>query len=333
MWKDDYLLDLKKLRLLLQNKDIKQFKIDFTTYLNDIVNIGPYDKTVWKPDWRDTVYSFGQDLKSDATDALNIIKSLPANKRKNEVIEFIYSEILWNFFDNKDGYVKKEICRLINIYPTNPEFHHTYSHILQGKGDFYEALKEAKHAALQEKDNDTFCITYTGKMKSYFEDLVSQNKLELAETFLNDEKKDYRVLARAQQNLHLRINCLNAISSLEDRLRDHKLIAKQIVFFKDRIDKVVNTEQRKLIEVLGLFAGILGFILTNISIGLSQLKVKDMITLMFGMAIVLMIFVITISYLFSHKENHKPFLSFLKQRKFYSILILFIILVILYQKY
>ena len=273
------------------------------------------------------MYDFGKLFTDDASWVLLLIEQEMDSRGEYEALNFIHSEIIWNYFDNKNDYVKDQIKELIKKYPTNPEFHHAYSHILECNGSFEIAVSEAKHCLSQEKGNYIFLYTYVEKVKKYFDNLLNKENLEDATRLLEKEEEYYKTITPFQKDFVVRINNDTMFSSLKDRLKDHVTIASRIKHFSQEMERKINIEQKRLIEVLGLFSAILGFILTNIAIGISNLNLKDMMVLMISMATTLVIFAIAISYLFGRGDRSMKFWVFLEHRKFWALVILFAILI------
>lgn len=332
MWKDEYLSNLNIVIDFISKGDIDNAKIKLADYLIELRNIGGYEKNIWRVNWRLRLYEFGKLFTDDASWIFPLIEEEIRIRGSYEALDFLHSEIMWNFFDNKNDCVKDEIKSFIKKYKSNPEFHHSYSHILEYNKNYELAVSESKHALSQEKDNYIFLYTYTDKVKKYFDHLINNGKLDEATNLLEIEEKYYQLISPNQKDFIVKLNNTAAFSMLRDRLKDHITISKRVEYFSQEIDKKINFEQKKLIEVLGLFSAILGFILTNISIGISNLHLRDMMTLMISMAVTLIIFAITISYLFGRGNRSIKFWEFLKDRKFWAVILLCLILLLIFLK-
>ncbi|MDO8497056.1 MAG: hypothetical protein Q7S61_00735 [bacterium] len=327
MWQTSFLSDLNTIIDSIRNSGFSATENIFISYLSSLRSIGSYSKNIWNSEWRKKVYELGTLFEEDASRVLEIIRIEKANNGNFEALDFLYSEILWNFFEDKNTFVKDEIKRFIREYPGNPEFHHTYSHILEMNGNYKISILESQHALSQEKDNHDFIYTYTGKVKTYFEYLIDKNKIDDASDLLQNAKKYYESILPWQKSFVVRLNNTARLTSLEDRLSDHKTIQKQVINFSGLIDSKINREQRRLIEILGFFSAILAFILTNITIVFAaKFSVKDVLLVMFSMAILLLIFVISISYLFGRNTHNIGSLAFLRDGRFWSIILMLILL-------
>jgi hypothetical protein len=330
MWKDDYLNNLNSIIQSISSGDLALAKSQLAPYLIDLRGIGFYDKSIWKVNWKNKVYDFGRLFQDDAGWVIELINKEIEARGGCEVLDFLYSEIIWNFFDNKNDYVKDEIKTFIKKYPANPEFHHTYSHILEDNGNYEESVTEVKHALSQEKENYIFFYSYVRKVKSYFDNLINNGKLDDCSKLIKKENEYFKSILPSQKDFIVKLNNQISFSNLEDRLKDHISLGRRVEYFSQEIDRKMNIEQRKIIEVLGLFSAILGFILTNITIAINVLDLKDMLMLMFAMSIVLIIFAVTISYLFSKKDRNFKFWAFVGHRKFWTLVILLTVLLSLF---
>jgi len=121
----------------------------------------------------------------------------------------------------------------------------------------------------------------------------------------------------------------NHLFLLEQLIPAYKSINTKI----EKFNRKIEVQQWKLIEILGLFSAVLAFIITNIQIATINIGVIDIIKLMMGMACVLVIFAITISYLFSNTNDSTRqkdvFLSFPQSKKFIALCLVIIVLLIL----
>jgi tetratricopeptide (TPR) repeat protein len=304
----------------------------FDVYLKDICAISPqsFNLVLWSENWRRTVIEFGQLFeKKDAGPYLIKLQTYVQNPDSVcEIAAFIHSEIIWNYFERSGEYNKDIIKEYINKFPHNPEFHNTYGQFLLANNTYDKAVFE--HQRSLNIDNKSFHLIqcYFSAIKQGFEFYIERSKYDEAQKIIDDNIKFIRLKGINTIPLTGQ-EVMNRIFAMNDRIRDHKTIQQQIEYYKKEISNVVSIEQRRLIEVLGIFSAIIAFILANISIGLSSLNVREMLTLMTGMAIILLIFVISISYLFAPKLRYPPKLYFLKQPKFWTICILSILLAVL----
>jgi hypothetical protein len=117
----------------------------------------------------------------------------------------------------------------------------------------------------------------------------------------------------------------NIVVGLETRLEDNRIFHNKVKKAEENMEK----QQWKFIEIIGLFSAVIAFIITNIQIAsINNLSEISIIRLMFGMACVLLIFSIAISYLFSVKRN-KGFWSFFNDGKFLALVVLVLLLLII----
>jgi tetratricopeptide (TPR) repeat protein len=308
----------KIINLIKQDNDIDAL-VEFDIFLNFVGNMNSFSSERWDIDWRKKVYEFGILFKKKKTgvflDAVNKKLELVTEEKK-EALEFIASEIIWNFFDsfgNDVEYFLKCIKELIKKYPTNPEFHHSYSHCLRMNGNYEFSIAEAKIAYAIEPANLIFYKTCFVRHKDYFDFLLSKNKFDKAEKFL----EEIRFIVKENDFVFN-----NMLVSFKDRIDDHRNINKKIGDVDMQIAKALNGERKRTIEILGVFVAIIGFIFVNINIALQNLKIKEILLLMFSMALILIIFATSISYIFSIGAPDRKFFSFLTNKKFWVIIIL-----------
>ena len=329
-FKSEHLTELKKVgdKIKSDKISIKQDTLDdFKKYLKDIEDIGRYGEADWDLEWRKAVYAFGRIFKKrDASKVLDILNQAKNEyaKDKVEILEFIYSEIAWNFFDQNNEYISGLFRQLVKKYPGNPEFHHSYSQYLCDNGDFQLSINEAKLALKIEPDNVSFLGTAFNKGVFYVNFLIKKRKIDKAEEILKEVGKIIDGERDVEYN--------NALVSMQDRINDHRVIEEKIGDIGSMISAAINKERRKLIEILGIFVAILGFVFINVNIALKNLSTHDILLLMFGMAIVLSIFMIVVSYLFSpNNKKDNGFWGFLCERKFYSIIFLLVTLFLIFR--
>jgi tetratricopeptide (TPR) repeat protein len=319
-WKEKYLTDVNEVILLIDENKSDEALVKFLQYLSNL-KIGQYSSDTWKLEWRKAIYKLGKLFFSkDATQFIYVLKNHLIQEVSNkEEVEFIYSEILWNYFDAGTDYIGSTIKDLKNKYPTNPEFHHTYSHYLEKNGNFDVAINEAFLAYKIDQKNIEFKITYFNKCKHYFDVLLLKRDIEGA-------KKVLQLMRKVVPDPNIDHVFNNIIIGLSDRISDHELINQRINSIGEVAKEIVAKERGKLIEVLGFFSAILSFIFVNINIALSSLPFKQILLLMVGMALILGFFALLISILFSKTQD----LKWSKIYKDVRLILLAIIMLIFY---
>lgn len=149
--------------------------------------------------------------------------------------------------------------------------------------------------------------------------LSSKNKLEKAKQVL---KNMYELPLDPSRDFIFH----NIRISLSDRLNDHEIIDKRIEGINKIIHAAGERERKRLIEVLGIFTAILSFIFVNVNIALKSLAVQDTLTLMGGMALILVLFAIVMSLLFARKRD-----SLVQELRFWIIVTLVLCFFVLYR--
>lgn len=322
---NDIISDIKNGDLNGENGALNKFE----KYLLSLQEIGKYDKEDWNINLRKKIYEFGRVfLKKDGSrfiDMANkVLKIYPDDK--TEIIEFIYSEIIWNFFEIKNEYIGDFFKKLIKKYQNNPEFHHSYANLLRKNGCYVEASQEARLALKIEGDNNVFRTTTFNIEKAYFNLLIEKRKIDRAREIIEKMSGLIR-----EEDVHFN----NMLVIMNDRLNDHIIIDKKIGNINILVANAISKERRRIMEILGIFVAILGFVFTNINIALTNLGVRDILLLMLGMAIVLVDFMVAVSYLYpSTQNNSSHFLSFLGHKRFWALIISigFLCAIVLFKK-
>jgi len=319
-YKPEYLTNLNNVIQLVAQSKISEALADFENYFSGL-DIGPYSIMGWPPVWRREVYDFGRlfdkDHNNDAGQFIQKInEALEAKKFENgaEAIQFIRSEIIWNYFPLEEGYSSNILKSLIKQYPGNPEFRQSYSHFLESSGNYTLSVEESCLAFKIEPSNDDFYANCFNKCKHYFDVLLSKGKLKEADNMI---KKMQEIVKKRKD-----VAFNNVIVSLKDRLGDHKIISERIEGIKEIAKDAVEKERGRIIEIMGFFVAILGFVFININLATSSLEFKEILLLMLGMGIVLSFFATLISILFHEPEK------FIKDPRFWllaSLIITFII--------
>lgn len=312
-WNNKYLTDLEKIKKLLEENSVNA-AVEFSNYIKSI-DIGPYSKTTWNRSWIKAVYSFGEQFKNkDASDFINIINEyLKQKDLKNvEAVEFIFSEILWNWYEQSSEYISKLLKDLRKKYPTNPEFHNTYALYLWKHGNYSLSIDEFY---LAYKIDPIFESDYFNQCKKYLDILLEKGKINEAEIVLSKMRK---VIHNSEKQFVFN----NILISLADRIRDHKVINKRIENIGEIAHKVIEKERGRLIEIIGFFVAILGFVFININFAINALNFKETVLLMAGMAIILSSFAVIISILFSGIRNEFQPRYFYKDRRLVTLIIL-----------
>jgi tetratricopeptide (TPR) repeat protein len=295
----------------------------FSDYLTELcaVDDQSYSPKTWPIHWRKSVYSFGSIFtEQDAGPYLKETNQFLDDGGECEIAAFFSSEIIWNYYEEASEYNKTAIKSYIKLFPHNPEFHNNYGLFLAANHNFKKALDEHKVAIRLNDDNGDFIGNYTLAVKQYFEYLLSKNNPDKAEALIKDaidfvRGTKYSGIGKWEQ--------MSRLNSLRDRLNDFQIVLDSVSKFKGDIEAKIRGEQKRLIEVLGIFSAVIAFILTNIAIAMANLTVVEVLSLMFGMSLVLIIFAASISILFSPRRGrHNEYLPFLKDNRFWTILFL-----------
>ena len=185
-------------------------------------------------------------------------------------------------------------------------------------GNYDLSIDEASLSLKIEPNNHGFYLTCFNKCKHYFDVLILKGKTIQAESIIL--KMESIVKDKNDPTFN------NIIVSLKDRLNDHKVINERISGIAEISQKILEKERGRLIEIMGFFVAILGFVFININLAISSLKFKEILLLMTGMAIILAFFATLVSILFKNKITAKDFFSDIR----FWILIILIVIFIIY---
>ena len=299
----------------------------FILYLNAVSLLPTYSaESRWDKNWRSKVYNFGTLF----ADPLNVDPSkyfIALDKsgwENNEALAFIHSEMIWNFWSGNLPLIKDEFSELIKKFPANPEFYHTYGHYLVNKKDYENAIINYKKAA-QIEVADPFVNSLFQSSNEYFSLLIQNGKLDKADAHLTDIQKFFK-----RDDLKDNWVFNNILVAMRERLGDHKLISQRINGLNELIDKRVEGLRGHLINVVALFTSIIGYILIGTNMVISQHSIKESFLMMYGLGIVLVIFVIAVNYQFKSHSKGEKFWQFYEHRQFWAIISLIIILLFSY---
>ena len=322
MFKQEYLTNLVSIIDLIKKDENSEAILKFREYLEKL-EMGEYASAEWDKKWRARVYEFGRIFEEkNAAQFISVINEFlnKGDSQKNEAIQFIRSEIVWNYFTSDKTYAADILRGLIKKYPCNPEFHHSYSHFLENKENHSLSVEESFLAFKIESDNQTFYENAFNKCKNYFDRLLLKGKTEDAE----------KIIGKMREIVKLRkdIAFNNTIVVLKDRLADHIIINKRIKEIPEIAQKIVDKSQGKLIEIMGFLVAILGFAFISINLAISHLNFNEILLIMLGMGLILSFFATLISILFHankilYKDSRVWFLVIL--------IVLFIIFICKYQ--
>lgn len=297
----------------------------FEEYIQDIKSLGGFASGKWDPMWREKVCEFGELFRE--RNANRFIQILDEEVEGDcEVVDFIRSEIVTNYYHRESDIFPKYIKDLVEKYPLNPEFHNSYGNYLRIKDKLSESIVEYK-TALRIGGMDKSCRDncFNAEM-AYFNRLIEDDKIEEANLY-------FKKMSDFDQYKSPTLN--NMLVTLRHRLEDHKIINEKIKsidkIIEEKIDEMdksirekVEKERNRFIEILGVFAAFLGFVFTNVNIALSNLEPREVMFLMLEMAVVFLIFAISISYIFQQDRK-----EFYEENKFWVLVVLFLVILAL----
>jgi tetratricopeptide (TPR) repeat protein len=298
-----YKTNLNEIITLVKAKQItgeNQALAKFTSYINIIEDIGPFNTNEWKADWRKVVYEFGEEFKSTSPQLfLQIIdnKLSEEDTINKEAIEFIRSEIAINFLPDTE--CKKQLEKLIERFPLNPEFRHTLGHYYWNEKDGLKAIQQYKLAIKIDSTNNTFISSRFEMDQNYLNHLIGEGKFEIAHSHLTAlfNEQFYKPIDPHYHNAFVDFKC---------RLDDHSIFQKQLTSlaseFREKMHSELESERKRIIEVLGFFSAIVAFILATVSIGKS-FSFLETVYFILALGIILILFAVTLSILFNSSKK------------------------------
>lgn len=316
---------IKIITIKIEEKDKWAVKL-FDEYLDLVISIWWFhSENIWDINWRLAIYAFWEKFSSigwcDATLYLTCLSN--KNWQDNELLSFIYSEILWNFFNHDSDFVKESLKDLIKKYPWNPEFYHSYWHYLSQKWDYEKAILNYQKAVSLDISNHLYDSHLFNEWHTYATTKLIKWKIEDAERIKNEimnyysKKKDKWVFN-------------NMAFALGQRIEDHKLIKVKIDGINDLVDKRIEWVRAHLINVISILTAIIWYLLTWVTFSLDANSTKESLFLLIWTGLVVILFVLIVSYQFRVRRQEN-FFSFLKHRDFWLIILILVWLIFLYK--
>lgn len=300
----------------------------FREYLQNVKDIGGFSgSTKWDAGWRDRIYSLGK-LFSEPNNLnpgsyLAMLNELNTDG-KNEPLSFIYSEIIWNFYINKQGFVEDEFKRMTVAFPGNPEFFHSYGHYLLEQENFVQAFKNYKQA-INLENNNVFVTALFNAWAGHFSRLIQKNKIEEAKKLLSEIEEFF-----GRKEMESYFIFKNITYSMSDRLKDMVVIDQRIKNIGPLIDKKVEKIEGGLVAIVTFVTALVAYLIIGANVVIHAGNIKDSFFLLYGLGIVILIFSISLSYLFRLSRDQESFWFFLKDKRFLAIIFLMSVLLISY---
>lgn len=279
-----------------ENEAIEKFK----NYTDTVQLIGKFNIENWNVDWRKRIWNFGELFNQQnpilflniIDDKLNLLTT--TNK---EVLEFIRSEIIFSFLP--DNECKKQLEKLIETYSYNPEFRHTLGHYYKEEQNYLLAIEEYKLALKIEPANKDFLKHRFNAEWEYLNDILKKGEYQIGKDYVSSIFTE-KVYFNGTMIFH------NAFVDLNQRLEDHILFQKKLFSlendFKEKMKSELESERKRIIEILGFFSAIMAFILSTVSIG-GNFSFSEAIYFIITLGIILILFVSTLSTLFTTSDK------------------------------
>lgn len=296
-----YKKDLLEIITLIENDKItgnggalEKFKL----HISDVKSLGRFSTETWNASWRLDVYSFGEKFKEqNPIDFLYALKQEKENSTKDEceVLDFYHSEI--DFISLPKGTFIPKIKKLIDEYPFNPEFRHSFGHYVFNNNKTTKAIEQYGYALEKDKENQHFQTSLFNSYIKHLNKFLSKSKhkegCELIKRILQEKT------FRDEPHYH------NYLISFNERFNDQMAFENKLKSAEKSINEIVKTEtqkgQNRIIEILGFFSAIMAFIFSTITIG-KNFKFEEAIIFNISLGLTLLLFVFVINLLFSNKK-------------------------------
>jgi hypothetical protein len=320
---NDYIVRLNEINALigsgkLEGEDSAIEK--FTEYSNFIQHIGNFDLTNWNVSWRKCVWLLGEQFKKiNPNQFITAIdkKIKESSNQSIEVFEFIRSEIAFNFLPDKE--CKKQLLALIEKYPLNPEFRHTLGHYYSRENLYLESIGEYKLALTIDRENEFFFDSLFTRDQEYLSFLVENGEYSVGKKYVKEVIKNSEYMLCG-------INVYDTFIAIGRRFEDHLIFQKKLKTieseFREKLKLEIESERKKLFEILAFFSAIIAFILATVSIG-KNFSFHEAIYFVIALGIILILFVTSLSILCTSSKK-----EILKDHKFWVLIIGLILIVV-----
>lgn len=249
------ILDLiKEDKISGQNEALEKF----TSYLDTVQSIGYFDTANWRQIWRQKVWKLGEEFKTRNPQLfLKAIENKLSETGiiNKEVIEFIHSEIAFNFLP--DSECKKQLEKLIEKYPLNPEFRHTLGHFYIREKEQLKGIGEYKLALKIEPNNGVFVKSRYDNEHLFLNKLIQDGEYHKGQKYVEDVFEE-KFFINVATNYH------NSFVDFQARFQDHLIFQDKVRQlegdFKEKMHSELDMERKRIIEVLGFFSAIVAFL-------------------------------------------------------------------------
>ena len=296
----------------------------FNAYIDTIQTIGHFDISNWRQDWRQKVWRLGEEFKTlnPQQFLLSIDNKLSHVTTTNkEVLEFIRSEIAFNFLS--DNECKKQLEKLIETYPLNSEFRHTYGHFYIREGEPLKGIAEYKLALKIEPKNNTYLKSRFNNEFFYLNKLIKDGEYIKGQKYVESVFAE-KFFTNIDTNFH------NSFVDFQARFQDHIIFQDRVKKiesdFKEKMHSELDNERKRIIEVLGFFSAIVAFILSTVSLG-KNFSFVEAVYFIIALGLILILFAVTLSLLFNSTSH-----SILKDKKFWILMVSLIVLLLFITK-
>lgn len=292
----------------------------FSTYIDTLLNTGLFSVKDWPLDWQKK-HLFFFSVFGESQEAIHVfLKQIKRKMREvskhepKEVLHYLYLGFLFYARMDRGVSVLEYSKTLLRQYPKHPDFFRYHALSLSREGLHKSAVEEMKLAMQYAEKNEIYVTDLLAVETKYLEELIGNRHFNEAEYFLNRQEEYYQAFFGGAEWALIH----RQLILFKSRLSDHRSVGRVLEKIGETITEKTEGERRRLVEVLGVFSAILAFIFMNIQIA-TKFTFYEAFWLMLTMGDLLLIFAITLSYVFNRsKKAH-----FFYHTRFWILLVLF----------
>ncbi|MFT4551525.1 MAG: hypothetical protein ACI9S8_000138 [Chlamydiales bacterium] len=218
-----------------------------------------------------------------------------------EGFHFISMGFCYHSYDDNGKTAYEYLQPLLKTFPRNAGFHMYNCLILAERKEYSESIKQINNVMKWAKFPEIYVNDILKIETRYLDDLIDNKSFKTADEFLVSMQSYYQTYFSGSEWILLQ----RQLMLFRHRLEDHKRVFETLEKVGEVIYEKTENERRRLVEVLGVFSAIIAFIILNVQIALS-FTVSEAYWLMLAMGNILLIFSISMSYIFT-KPSEVPF--------------------------
>lgn len=281
-------------QLVQSLSDTKVNTLDlFHPFLANLMKLETYDVNRWHSSLTQELWQGFEIIANSeyCTQLLEQVDNMLRDSDKSEPLHFIRSELLFSSRVLPKKELKPYIQELVEKYPSNLEFQHTYAHCLINMNDVPSSEDNLTAINIYRKYIQAFkpyvplvVLGYTYNLEvRFYQKLRDKKEYIYAQEWL-DSMAQFKPYA---DDALFRNNTATLTEMLKERMHLEGTMKEQLKKYQDELDKSRSAQSNQLIQQLSIFTAIITFIITaamaNLSIsgGFGTLAVFGIILIMF----------------------------------------------------